>query len=215
MFLTKLQKLRRSCVVQHSEPRERVNEPERDSFYFSRAHYRIDYFLFAELSMTQSKTAMLSAVVALALSGAAWAAVNDAGQSAGAAVHERGHHYGAGHRTHSPFMRAVHHLNLSDDQKQRIASLLSTERTAKGAHAGEQFANRAALANPGDPNYAAAVSAAKAAAANAVQERSNLEVQIYGLLTADQQAELPKVLAEMKTRREEHRARHREANGTV
>jgi Spy/CpxP family protein refolding chaperone len=57
------------------------------------------------------------------------------------------------------------------------------------------------LANPGDPNYVSAVTAAKAAATNRIQQRSDLQVQIYGLLTPEQQGKLPQVLADMKAHR--------------
>jgi hypothetical protein len=99
---------------------------------------------------------------------------------------------------------------LSDDQKQRIQSMLSTEREQLRANMDAQRTQREALANPGDAGYAAAVQAAQAAAAKAVQDRSNLQVQIYGLLTSDQQAQLPKVLADMKSRAEQRRAEWRQ-----
>jgi Spy/CpxP family protein refolding chaperone len=62
------------------------------------------------------------------------------------------------------------------------------------------------LANPGDPNYATALQNAKTAAANRLQSQVDLESQIYNVLTADQKAKLPQVLADMKTKAQQRRA---------
>jgi Spy/CpxP family protein refolding chaperone len=74
------------------------------------------------------------------------------------------------------------------------------------------------LANPGDPNYAAAVQNAKTAAANRLQSEVELQGQIYNVLTADQKTKLPQVLADMKSKAEQRRAawaqRHTETGAT-
>jgi Spy/CpxP family protein refolding chaperone len=56
------------------------------------------------------------------------------------------------------------------------------------------------LANPGDPGYTDAVEAAKTNAQDLVQRRSDLHVQIYAVLTPEQQAKLPAVLANMEAK---------------
>ena len=55
-----------------------------------------------------------------------------------------------------------------------------------------------ALANPGDPNYATALQSAKTFASTRIQQESELQGQIYNVLTAQQKAQLPTVLASMK-----------------
>lgn len=150
--------------------------------------------------MVHSRKLILSAVIALGAIGGVAAASDTT--SPATSIHRM---YGYGLGMHSPFLRAVRQLELSDDQKQRIRSLVTTEREAARANGHARRAELSALANPGDPNYASAVAAAKAAAANAIQRRSDLDVQVYGVLTPDQQAQLPKILADMRTRMEQHR----------
>jgi Spy/CpxP family protein refolding chaperone len=164
--------------------------------------------------MIHPKTFFFSVVAALGLACTVFAATDATSPTTPAHSQQwRGHH-GLRAGMHSSFMHAVRQLNLSDDQKQRISSLLGTQRESMRANADALRANFDALANPGDPNYSAAVSAAKTAAANAIQNRSDLEVQIYGLLTPDQQAQLPKVLADMKTRTEQRRAQWEQQRAT-
>jgi Spy/CpxP family protein refolding chaperone len=101
-------------------------------------------------------------------------------------------------------LRAAHQLNLTSDQESTIKGILST------ARAQHQAANTPvdvfALANPGDPNYAAALQNAKTAAASRFQNQVDLQNQIYNVLTADQKAKLPQVLADMKSKVEQRRA---------
>lgn len=154
--------------------------------------------------MTHVKILVLSAIatVSAAIGVAAYAA--DSNTAPIAAHSHRAHHRGA--KEGGPFMHAVRQLDLTDDQRQRIRSMISADREQAKANRSAQRANLKALANPGDPGYADAVAAAKNAATTAIQNRSNLEVQIYGVLTPDQQAQLPKVLADMKARAEQRRA---------
>jgi len=147
------------------------------------------------------------------LNASAIAATESTPQTTGPSHRMHHAHFGDKQGT-GQFMRAVHQLDLSDDQKQRMHSLVATNRDQARASFSTQRANRETLANPGDPNYAAAVQAAKTAAATAIQDRSDLQVQIYGLLTTDQQAQLPKVLADMKTRGEERRMDWQQRHGT-
>jgi Spy/CpxP family protein refolding chaperone len=57
-----------------------------------------------------------------------------------------------------------------------------------------------ALANPGDPNYAAAVQAAKKRAADRIQRDSDLKLQLYNVLTPDQKTQWSKLVANWKAR---------------
>lgn len=108
-------------------------------------------------------------------------------------------------RHNVPFLHAIHQLNLTADQ---LATIKSYEETARQ----QAKTNVAAkldiniLSNPGDPSYATAIAAAKVAAANRIQKLSDLEVQIYGVLSSDQRARLPQVLADMKANHAQHHA---------
>jgi Spy/CpxP family protein refolding chaperone len=71
------------------------------------------------------------------------------------------------------------------------------------------------LANPGDPNYATALQNAKTAAATRLQKQVELQSQIYNVLTADQKAKLPQVLADMKSKAEARRAAWQQQHGAA
>lgn len=103
------------------------------------------------------------------------------------------------------FMAALRQLDLSAEQQQSIRSLMQNARQQAKANASGQSVDRSALENPGDPNYAAAVSNAETTATKRIQQESYLKSQIYNLLTADQKAKLPQVLADMKAQAEQRR----------
>ena len=73
------------------------------------------------------------------------------------------------------------------------------------------------LANPGDPNYATALQSAKTLASTRIQNQSELQGQIYNVLTAQQKAQLPTVLASMKAQAAQRRAawEQKHATGTA
>lgn len=106
------------------------------------------------------------------------------------------------------FGMALHKLNLTAQQQQSIKDLV------KNAH--EQLESQSnpldfvALNNPGDPNHAQAVRNAQNLATQLIETHSNVDQQIYNLLTPDQKAQLPKVLAEMKAKFEQRREQWRE-----
>jgi periplasmic protein CpxP/Spy len=118
-----------------------------------------------------------------------------------------GHHHGG-------FMlgmtlRATKQLNLTADQQASIKTILTTARAqAKAAHAaaGTSTVDMSVLANPGDANYATALQTAKTASATRIQNESEIQGQIYNVLTAAQKAQLPTVLASMKAQAEARRA---------
>ena len=97
-------------------------------------------------------------------------------------------------------MQVMHQLSLSDAQKQQVHTLVSTARARWQAQAGSSLSDLPALGNPGDPNYAAAVESAKSRAAQRIQDWSDLEQQIYGVLTTEQRAQLPQLLADLQSR---------------
>ena len=128
------------------------------------------------------------------------------------------------HRHHGDLLvgmtlRATKQLNLSADQQASIKTILTTARTqAKAARAsGQAPVDMAVLANPGDPNYATALQSAKTLAATRIQNESELQGQIYNVLTAEQKAQLPAVLATLKAQAQQRRAvwEQRHATGST
>ena len=121
-----------------------------------------------------------------------------------------GKHWHHGHRGGGMLvgvmLRATRQLNLTSDQQASIKTILSTARSQHQAAAGTAPVDMMTLANPGDPNYATALQSAKAAAAAHLQNEVELQSQIYNVLTADQKARLPQVLADMKSKFEARRA---------
>jgi len=111
-------------------------------------------------------------------------------------------------------LRATRQLNLTTEQQANIKSILGNARAQHQAAAGTAGVDLMTLANPGDPNYAAALQNAKTAAANRFQSEVQLQGQIYNVLTADQKAKLPQVLADMKSKAEQRRAARSQERGT-
>jgi len=112
-------------------------------------------------------------------------------------------------------LRATRQLNLTADQEASIKSILSNARAQRQADGGTAPIDMMTLANPGDPNYATALQNAKAAAAARLQNEVQVQGQIYNVLTADQKAKLPQVLADMKTRFEARRATWQQEHGAA
>jgi Spy/CpxP family protein refolding chaperone len=121
-----------------------------------------------------------------------------------------GKHWHHGHRGGGMLvgvmLRATRQLNLTAEQEASIKSILNNARAQHQAAAGTAASDLMTLANPGDPNYATALQNAKAAAASRLQNEAELQGQIYNVLTADQKARLPQVLADMKSKLEARRA---------
>jgi Spy/CpxP family protein refolding chaperone len=101
-------------------------------------------------------------------------------------------------------VRLLRKLGLSADQKAQVQGILADAQAARQKNAAERQAARAqmaALANPGDPNYAAALETAKTRAAEAIQKRSDLQVSLYNVLTPQQKAQLTQLIAERRAQR--------------
>jgi Spy/CpxP family protein refolding chaperone len=111
-------------------------------------------------------------------------------------------------------LRATRQLNLTPEQQANIKTILGNARARHQAAAGTAGVDLMTLANPGDPNYNAALQNAKTAAANRFQRQVELQGQIYNVLTADQKAKLPQVLADMKSKAEQRRATRSQQHGT-
>jgi Spy/CpxP family protein refolding chaperone len=147
--------------------------------------------------------------------GAAWAAdTTTPGTAASAGIHGRHDIHHEGRHMRSPFMASLGQLNLSDAQHKSVESLMDGVKQQREANRTADRDSFEALGNPGDKNYASAVQTAKTQAAASIQQRADLETQIYNLLTAEQKTKLPQVLAEAKARhaeqRQEWQQRHRE-----
>jgi Spy/CpxP family protein refolding chaperone len=104
-----------------------------------------------------------------------------------------GHH----HRRGSEFRHVLHQLNLTDDQKVQIKSIMSQSKAQHQALFASIRETRSAMAAtmPNDPNYASLVATAKANAAARIQAASELKTQIYAVLTPAQQAQIPAIVA--------------------
>ena len=122
-----------------------------------------------------------------------------------------GHHW-HGHRGGlllGMTLRATKQLNLTAEQQASIKTILSNARAqAKADRASEPAVDMTVLGNPGDPNYASALQNAKTLAANRLQRQSQLQAQIYDVLTAEQKAQLPTVLASLKAQAATRRVAH-------
>jgi Spy/CpxP family protein refolding chaperone len=113
-------------------------------------------------------------------------------------------------------LRATRQLNLTAEQQSTIKGILSASRAQHQAAAGTAgIDSMMTLANPGDPNYATALQSAKANAATRLQNEVQVQGQIYNVLTADQKAKLPQVLADMKTKFEQRRAAWQQQHGAA
>jgi len=116
----------------------------------------------------------------------------------------RGMHRGADDAALQPLRAALRQLDLSDAQKQSVRSILESARGQARSERQAAPPDLVALGNPADPNHAAALAAAKARADGRIQQMSEVQQQLYSLLTPAQQAKLPALLAELQQKRQAH-----------
>jgi len=123
------------------------------------------------------------------------------------------HHGGGAHGRGAPggMLQVLRELTLSDMQKQQVRALLGSAREQWQSQSSSAVNDLPALGNPGDPNHAAAVQAAQARAAQRIQHWSDVEQQIYGILTPAQQAQLPQLLAQWQSQATARRNAHKAA----
>ena len=155
--------------------------------------------------MKVRKSIAIAACALLGMGTLAWAADS----AAPAAPH--GHGERGGHDGMMPLHHVLKELNLTAEQKQQVHSILESARPVAGS-ARPDFT---VLANPGDPNFAAAVEQAKAQAAQHVQKMADITQQIYAILTPEQKAKLPQVLADMKAKFEQRRQQWQQKHATA
>ncbi len=153
--------------------------------------------------MTSRAKWLLATLALTGMAGAVYAQTpNDSGSVSAppaASAPGGGHWHHRGHG--GPMMHMLHQLNLSDAQKQSVHSILVNARTqAQAQRKTAGTPNFAALANPGDPNHAAALQDFQSRMVARIQARDQIQIQIYGLLTADQKSQLASLLAAKQAR---------------
>ena len=121
--------------------------------------------------------------------------------------HDRGHR-GHFRRAHFLLGGALRRLNLTDDQRAQVRQILSSARSQAASQRQSVAQNFAALHNPGDPNYASVLQAAQTRASNRDAQRSQIDKQIYSVLTPAQKSQLPQVLASIQTRMQQRSGAH-------
>jgi Spy/CpxP family protein refolding chaperone len=124
--------------------------------------------------------------------------------------HHWRHHHGHRHHRHmmgGMMLHTLHQLNLTDAQKQSVHGILAKARSQfEAQHQQAAAPNFAALANPGDPNHAAALQALQARMTGRLQAQDQIQQQIYGVLTANQKTQLASILAAKQARFAQHSA---------
>ena len=151
-------------------------------------------------------------MVALAMTGVAGAVVaQTSSSSSGAGITSTpgAHHWHHGHRMMlgGGLLHAFRQLNLTPAQQQSVHTILTA------AHAQSQAERTAGgkpdftvLSNPGDPNYSTALQDLQSRMASRLQAQSQTELALYNVLTKQQQAQLPTVLASIKAKMSQHAA---------
>jgi Spy/CpxP family protein refolding chaperone len=112
-------------------------------------------------------------------------------------------------RLDAPMLGAFRQLNLSDSQRESVRTILMNARNsaredrgnqARAAGSARDRLDLAALVNPGDPNHARAVQAAKDRAADRVQRATQTQQALYDVLTPAQKTQLAQIFAQRRTR---------------
>lgn len=124
----------------------------------------------------------------------------------------------AHHAGEPSLARLVQKLDLTDEQRQSVRALIDASKAQRQSLFEQQRANARASLNtlPDDPSYLAMIEQRKQLAAEAIQQRSDLNVQIYALLTPEQKTKVPALIEEMKSKAKEGRGfRKRRGFGTA
>lgn len=103
---------------------------------------------------------------------------------------------------HAPMF--THGLQLTDAQRQRFQTILSNARQNASKARHDRGHAGLALMNPGDPEFPAAVQAAKQRAAERIQRISDLRQQLYNVLTPEQKNQVQTRIAARQARLAEH-----------
>jgi Spy/CpxP family protein refolding chaperone len=118
-------------------------------------------------------------------------------------MHNRGHEH--------PFMHILHQLDLTAEQKAKIHAIYEATRPnmeslGKSTHGTME---QLMTTPPGDASYAALVDTAKSNALAHIKLISDLQTQIYAVLTPEQQAKIPAIVTAEKAKRDAARKKWR------
>lgn len=159
------------------------------------------------------RTSLLAACAALTIAGGiAYAGASVGGKDAGHRHHGQMHRHGGAPHRDMTLMRTLKQLDLTAEQKQGVQSIFEGNAPQRQTLREQQRSNRAALAStmPDDPKYPELIATQKKLATDAIQHTSDTQTQVYALLTPEQKARIPQVLAERKARWEQRREQHKE-----
>jgi Spy/CpxP family protein refolding chaperone len=95
-------------------------------------------------------------------------------------------------------LKATKQLNLTAAQKTQVKTILHNAREQRKSEAGAM--DMTVLGDPSNPGYSAALQTMKTHAADRVQQASEIQSQIYNVLTPEQKSKLPSVLASLKSK---------------
>ncbi len=149
--------------------------------------------------MNHSVLVSLTAIALACLSNVSTAQTPASPQASAPAVgHMR--HQGLEH----PFMRVLHHLNLTAAQKKQIHSIYQAARPQMESLGRSIRSNMDELmmTPPGDAAYSALIETAKSNAAAHIKLISDTQAQIYDVLTPEQKAKIPGIVVAMKAKRD-------------
>jgi periplasmic protein CpxP/Spy len=138
-------------------------------------------------------------VSTLMLSAGTFAATHPAEHGGMRTSHFRGDHSLAG---------LIQKLDLTEAQRENIRRILDASQSQRKALREQHHeARQASLTTlPDDPNYLALVEKRKQLASEAIQQRSDLNAQIYAVLTPEQKAQVPQLIEEVRAQMKERRA---------
>ena len=101
-----------------------------------------------------------------------------------------------------PFLLILHQLNLTAEQKTQISSIVSSARPQMQSLGKNMNESMEALMTtpPGDAGYAALVENAQTNALAHIKLLVDTQAQIYAVLTPEQQAKIPGIVATQKAK---------------
>lgn len=162
------------------------------------------------MTSNRIRAAMLAACAVLTIAGGASYAHGGDKTSADQGSARAHRHYG---HERLPLMGTLKQLDLTAEQQQSVRSIFESNAEARKALREQRRANRISLASvmPDDPGYPALIEERKQLAAQAIQQASDTQTQLYAVLTPEQKAKVPQVLAERKALREQRREERRQS----
>jgi periplasmic protein CpxP/Spy len=119
----------------------------------------------------------------------------------------RVNHFSGGHS----LAGLIEKLDLTEAQRENIRGILDASQSQRKAFREQHHeAMKASLTTlPDDPNYLALVEKRKQLASEAIQQRSDLNAQIYAVLTPEQKAQVPQLIEDVKAEMKERRGDHK------